>query len=109
MYHIINYTTTTDWTENGPVTQHNFEFGFQGKEQYLEQTAGWKAEYKELSARIRQYKQWRKPRLRPADVSGYKVYSTLETMQEQARQMCAMRVQAKAEACRQMVAQRKAA
>ena len=109
MYHIINYTTSTEWTDNGPVTHYEFEFGFRGKEQYLEQTAGWKAEYKELSKRIRQYKLWRKPRLRPDDVSGYKVYSTLETMQEQARMMCAMRVQAKREASRQMVAQREAA
>ena len=107
MYHVINMFTKTDWTENGPVTHYEFEFGFRGKEQYLDQTAGWKAEYKELSRRIRQYKLWRKPSMRPGDV--YDVYGPLETMQAQARMMCAMRVQAKAEACRQMVEQRKAA
>jgi hypothetical protein len=107
MYTIKNMTTKTDWTDSGPVTTYNFDFGFIGKEQYLEETAGWKAEYRELSQRIRLYKTYRKPSLCPDNIGA--VYSTLGTMQQQARQMCQMRVQAKAEAGRQMVAQRMAA
>jgi hypothetical protein len=42
-------------------------------------------------------------------MEGWKVYSTLGTMQEQARIMGAMRVQAKVEAGRRMVQQQKAA
>ena len=109
MYDIQNLSTTTDWTDDGPVKIYHFEFGFTSKEQYLEETAGWKAEYKELSKRIRQHKMWRKPKNLPDDITSQKVHSTLENMQEQARIMCAMRVQAKAEAGRRMVAERKAA
>jgi len=109
MYTIENLTTKTDWTDDGPVKTYNFEFGFTSKEQYLEETAGWKAEYKELSKRIRQHKVWRKPKHRPSDMSACGNISTLESLQEQARIMCAMRVQAKAEAGRRMVVERKAA
>ena len=77
---------------------------------YMEdQSEGWKAEYKELSKRIRQHKMWRKPKHRPSDMSACGNISTLESLQEQARIMCAMRVQAKAEAGRRMVDERKAA
>ena len=110
MFKIINMTKTTPWTHEGPqLTQYHFEFNFNGKEDYLEQKEGWRAEYKELSNRIRQYKLYRKPRLRPDDLSGYKVYGTLETMQEQARMMNQMIVQAKAESWRQKLATREAA
>ena len=107
MYTIKNLTTKTDWTDNGPVSVHNFEFAFSGKEQYLEETAGWKAEYKELSQRIRLYKTYRKPSLCPDNIGS--VYSTLGTMQEQATIMCQMRVQAKVHAGLQMVKQQQAA
>lgn len=107
MYNIVNMYQKTEWTDDGPVTHYEFEFGFTGKDQYLEQTAQWKTEYKELSKRIRKYKLWRKPSLCPPD-AGY-VLGTLATMQTQARQMCAMRVQAKVEAARQMMEQRQAA
>ena len=109
MYDIQNLTTTTDWTDDGPVKIYHFEFGFTSKEQYLEETDGWKAEYKELSKRIRQHKMWRKPRHRPDGMSACQNISTLETLQTQARLMCQMRVQAKAEAGRRMVAERMAA
>lgn len=109
MYTIENMTKTHKWTDNGSITHYHFEFGFDGKEQYLTQTEGWKAEYKELSKRIRQYKVYRKPSKRPDDMDSYKVYATLSTMQEQARLMGAMRVQAKVAAGKQMVKQQKAA
>lgn len=108
MYHIIEMYKTNRWNDDGTsFIEYSFEFGFKGKEQYLEQTAGWKLEYKELSRRIRQYKLWRKPSHCPSDV--YNVYNTLEEMQHQARMMCQQRVQAKVESCRQMMAVRKAA
>ena len=109
MYTIENMTTTHEWTDNGSITHYHFEFGFNGKEEYLTQTAGWKAEYKELSKRIRKYKLYRKPSKRPADMDSYQVHSTLSTMQEQARLMSAMRVQAKVAAGKQMVKQQMAA
>jgi hypothetical protein len=109
MYAIENMTTTHEWTDNGSITHYHFTFGFTTKEGYLEQTEGWKADYKELSKRIRKYKAYRKPRNRPEGMEGWKVYSTLGTMQEQARIMGAMRVQAKVEAGRRMVQQQKAA
>lgn len=105
MYNITEMFKKTEWTEKGPVTIYTFEFDFKNKEEYLEQTAGWKAEYKELSKRIRQYKLWRKPSLCPPDVSVWKLFG----FQEQARQMCQMRVQAKQQAYRQMMAERQAA
>ena len=109
MYHITEMTKTVHWHDNGSFVEYHPLFGFHGKEQYLEQTAGWKAEYKELSKRIRQYKLWRKLRHRPSDITGYQVYNTLETMQQQARMMCQIRVAAKQESYRQMMAERKAA
>lgn len=109
MYTIENMTTTHEWTDNGSITHYHFEFGFDGKEEYLTQTEGWKAEYKELSKRIRLYKSYRKPKNCPEDMAGWKVLSTLSTMQEQARLMNDMRVQAKAEAGRKMVQQQMAA
>ena len=109
MYTIENMTTTHEWTDNGSITHYKFEFGFDGKEEYLTQTEGWKAEYKELSKRIRKYKLYRKPSKRPEDMDSYKVHSTLSTMQEQARLMNAMRVQAKVQAGKQMVKQQMAA
>ena len=107
--YVYEMSKSTEWTDDGPRTTYTFEFDFANKEEYLEQTAGWKADYKELSRRIRQHKLWRKPRHRPEDMSGWKNLSTLWTLQEQARMMCAMRTQAKAQASRQMVAQREAA
>lgn len=109
MYTLENLTTTTDWTDDGPVKIYHFEFSFSSKEQYLEETAGWKREYAELSKRIRQHKIWRKPRHRPDDMSADGNIGTLESLQEQARLMCQMRVQAKVAAGKQMVAQSKAA
>ena len=104
MYTIENMSTTNEWTDNGSITHYHFEFGFDGKEEYLAQTEGWKTEYKELSKRIRQHKLYRKPSKRPADMDGWKNLCTLHSLQEKARLMNAMRVQAKAEAGRRMVA-----
>jgi hypothetical protein len=109
MYTIENLTTTTDWTDDGPVKIYHFDFAFSSKEQYLEETAGWKAEYKELSKRIRQHKIWRKPKHRPSDTTACQNISTLDNLQTQARLMCQMRVQAKVAAGKQMVAQQQAA
>lgn len=109
MYTITNMTTTNEWTDNGSITHYNFEFGFDGKEEYLAQTEGWKAEYKELSKRIRLYKTYRKPKNRPADMESWKVHSKLDSMRDQARMMNAMRVQAKLAAGKQMVKQQMAA
>ena len=109
MYTIEDMTNTIEWTDKGGIRHYHFTFGFTTKEQYLEETDGWKAEYKELSKRIRQHKVYRKPSKRPDDLDGYQNLRTLWTLQEQARLMNAMRVQAKAEAGRRMVAQREAA
>ena len=110
MFKIINMTKTTPWTHEGPqLTQYHFEFNFNGKEDYLKQKAGWRAEYKELSQRIRQYKLHRKPRFRPTELEDWKVENILATMQEQARMMNQMIVQAKAESWRQKTATRVAA
>jgi len=109
MYTIGNMTTTHEWTDTGSVTHYHFTFGFKTKEEYLEETAGWKAEYDELSKRIRQHKVYRKPSKRPAEMDGWQNLRTLTALQEQARIMCAMRVQAKVEAGRRMVEQREAA
>ncbi len=109
MYTIENMSTTNEWTDNGSITHYHFIFGFKTKEQYLDETDDWKAEYKELSARIRKYKLYRKPKNRPEGMEGWKVFSTLGTMQERARLMNAMRVQAKVEAGRRMVQHQAAA
>lgn len=103
MYNITNMTTTTKWTDNGPVKNYTFEFDFDGKEQYLAQTTEWKAAYKELSKNIRQCKLWRKPSQRPQEVHGGNNLSTLDHLQTEARQMCQMRVQAKVESARRMM------
>ena len=110
-YHIIEMFKKTEWNDDGTraVTIYTPEFAFRTREDYLAETASWKAEYKELSKRIRKYKMWRKPRHRPSDIEGYQVYNTLETMQEQARMMLQIRRAAKAEAGRQSVKQKKAA
>jgi hypothetical protein len=109
MFKIINMTKQTHWTDNGSWTEYNFDFNFNGKEDYLEQKAGWRAEYKELSNRIRQYKLYRKPRFRPGDIANWQVEGTLATMQSQARMMNQMIVQAKVESWRQKHATRAAA
>lgn len=109
MYTIEDMTTTHEWTDQGSVTHYHFTFGFKTKEEYLEQTDGWKAEYKELSKRIRQHKLYRKPSKRPAELDGWQNLNTLWALQKQARLMCAMRLQAKAEAGRRMVKQQAAA
>lgn len=109
MYTIENMTTTNEWTDNGSITHYHFEFGFDGKEEYLAQTEEWKAEYKELSKRIRLCKSYRKPKNLPAGMDGYHNLVKLATLQEQARLMNDMRVQAKAEAGRKMVQQQMAA
>jgi len=109
MYTITNMTKTNEWTDDGSITHYHFEFGFDGKEEYLAQTEGWKAEYKELSKRIRQHKLYRKPSKRPNELSDWQNLCTLSTLQEQARMMNAMRVQAKVKAGRDMVQQQKAA
>ena len=110
MFKIINMTKETPWTHEGPQhTQYHFEFDFDGKEDYLEQKAGWRAEYKELSNRIRKYKLYRKPRFRPDELLDWQVEDTLAGMQSQARMMNQMIVQAKAESWRQKLATREAA
>ena len=110
MYTIEDMNKTYDWDdEKGQTTNYHFTFGFKTKEQYLEETDGWKAEYKELSKRIRQHKVYRKPSKRPADMADWQNLNTLHSLQEQARLMNAMRVQAKAEAGRRMVRQQQAA
>ena len=110
MFKIINMTKETPWTHEGPqLTQYYFDFKCNGKEDYLEQKAGWRAEYKELSNRIRQYKLYRKPRFRPSDIANWQVEGTLATMQEQARMMNQMIVQAKVESWKQKLAIREAA
>jgi len=110
MFKIINMTKETPWTHEGPqLTQYHFDFNFNGKEDYLEQKAGWKAEYKELSNRIRKYKLYRKPRFRPDQLANLQVENTLAGMQSQARMMNQMIVQAKAESWRQKLAIREAA
>lgn len=106
---ICEMTSKTNWTDNGPKIEYAFIFDFKTKKDYLEQRAGWRAEYKELSKRIRQHKLWRKPSKRPEDVPGWKNMSTLRNLQEQARMMMQMRMQSKAVAREQMVAERKAA
>jgi hypothetical protein len=109
MFKIINMTKQTHWTDNGSWIEYHFSFNFNGKEDYLEQKAGWRAEYKELSSRIRKYKLYRKPRFRPSDLAAQAVEDTLSGMQSQARMMNQMIVQAKAESWRQKLATRKAA
>ena len=109
MYTIKNMFTKTDWTDEGPKHTYTFEFDFNGKEDYLKQTAGWKAAYKELTRTIRKYKGWRKPSNRPDNVPEYHNQHSLLSLKTEAREMCQMRVQAKAHAGRQMVEQRQAA
>lgn len=106
---IANMTKKTNWTDNGPKTEYVFEFEFEGKEEYLTQRDGWRKEYKELSKRIRQHKLWRKPDLLPGDMTSWKNMCTLMTLQEQARMMMQMRMQAKEAAREQMMAERQAA
>ena len=101
-YTISNMTTETVWDiEKGPVKTYNFFFAFTTREEYLEETAAWKAEYKELSKRIRQCKLERKPKNRKDGEQDYQVQYRLNTLKEQARMMLQMRKQAKKEAGRQ--------
>ncbi len=109
-YIIKNMYTETTWTDNGPVYSYDFEFAFSTKEEYLEETKVWKREYKELSASIRECKRNRKQdRRQELGLSLWEVQMKLDSLKHDARIMNAMRVQAKAEAGRQMQAQAKAA
>ena len=110
MFNIINMTKKTNYRDDGSNwTEYRFEFIFNGKEDYLKQKAGWRAEYRELSNRIRKYKHYRKPRFRPDGLTNCQVEETLITMKSQARMMNQMIVQAKAESWRQKTAIRVAA
>lgn len=101
-YSIRKAFNETEWTDTGPKYHWTFEFDFQTKEEYLVETGIWKRKYAELSEEIRKRKLWRKPKHRPADVSGWQNDVKLGMLRHDANQMCQMRVQAKAEAGRQM-------
>ena len=109
----IEYTTKTGHSnEDGKwLNDYTFTFGFNGRDEYLEQTAAWKARYKEVSKQIRQCKHQRKEANRDLklDPYGYDNARTLGALREEARMLCQMRVQAKVEAGRQMMKQAEAA
>lgn len=92
----LEYSTSTIYVEddNGnavPKTRYTFKFPFDGRDEYFDWRAKWRADYKALSARIRDLKRQRKPRYRRDGWSPHE----LGKCQDEARLLLAARIASK--------------